>query len=101
MDTLGELSEESGSSEAEEDVPLPKAKKKKALAEPAPEELEHLGCAWFASPLELALLHSASLRPSSSAGTRAALRYCLCRSQSRSRGRPTGAGAHTARTWQL
>ena len=45
MDTLGELSEESGSSEAEEDMPLPKAKKKKALAEPALEELEHLGCA--------------------------------------------------------
>ncbi|KAK9822371.1 hypothetical protein WJX81_003134 [Elliptochloris bilobata] len=43
MDTLGELSEESSSSEAEDDVPLPKAKKKKALAEPAPEELEHLG----------------------------------------------------------
>lgn len=43
MDTLGELSEQSGSSDAEADVPLPKAKKKKALAEPAPEELEQLG----------------------------------------------------------
>ena len=43
MDTLGELSELSGSSDAETEVPLPKAKKKKALAEPAPEELEQLG----------------------------------------------------------
>ncbi len=44
MDTLGELSEGSGSSGAEDEVPLPKAKKKRA-AEPAPEELEQLGCA--------------------------------------------------------